>query len=172
MKRIACMLTVLCLLAATPARADDTISFPDAGLSFKLPDGVRMSINTEDNSYFYPTQNKTPTVVFRAYRLAAYPDLMGIIEKSIQKDHPDTVILEPISDAVIGGFAVRMATYAYGVKSYTLQNACVTLAHGEFVYLFYTIEVPTIGATVGTLMEDIIASIIWQPSETATPGKT
>ncbi len=171
MRRIACLLLLLCLLAAVPAQADDTLSFPDMGLAFRIPEGVRMSINTNGANYFYPTNGKTPCLVFRRFSLKEYPDLLAVITKTKQADHPEMVLLQPIADAVIGGFAVRTVTMSYSANEYTLQNVCVTLAHGDDVYLFYTIEVPDKGATVGNLMEDVIAGITWLPSETAAPGK-
>ncbi len=156
----------------------DACVLEDIQLSFTMPEYSVLK-NAEDKYFYYIYSwdgEGIPDIMVGAINYSSLDGFFDQYTEYMKGSRPDLTVAEPESDVTIGDKALRKIVYNYSVQGYPVQDTRYIWAKAGIIYMFTKREVPSMGYTMGTWLEDIIASarclLDDQPETTAPQPET
>ena len=155
---------------AQSAEDADTAVLEDIELTLQIR-GSYMLMDAEDEYFYYIYtwgEQGIPDIMVGAYNWDSTDGFFDIFTDYLRQSRTDLTVVQEPEAVVIGGKDLQKIVYNYTIQGYTIQDTrYIWLGPNSSVYMFTKREIPDIGYTLGTTLEDIISTAAVTGMETA-----
>ena len=155
---------------AQSAEDADTAVLEDIELTLQIR-GSYMLMDAEDEYFYYIYtwgEQGIPDIMVGAYNWDSTDGFFDIFTDYLRQSRTDLTVVQEPEAVVIGGKDLQKIIYNYTIRGYTIQDTrYIWLGPNSSVYMFTKREIPNIGYTLGTTLEDIISTAAVTGMETA-----
>ena len=165
MKKLLITLCVVLLLTATLspvcAAADNFDTLADWNVRVAVPDGATAVLKGNEYYIYAQSPGYIPYVMLTVYRYDSEEEFIEAFTEFMQKKHADLQVTAEAAPVTIGGKDCWEIDYAYQISGYDATDRRVVMNVGGLTYMFCAKEIESRGATVGTMLEDVIAGCVF-----------
>ena len=133
----------------------DTLA--DWDIKIAVPDDTTAVL--KGNEYYIYAQNEgaIPYVMLRPYKYDSAKSFLSDFTAYMQKQYKDLKVTSDMEKKIIGDKTCYEIDYSYTVSGYTVTDRRIATTVNGLTYMFASKEVESLGKTVGTMLEDVIA---------------
>ncbi len=170
MKRIAGILAALLLfsLLLTPlcaAAGDNFDTLADWDIKIAVPDGATAVLQGNEYYLYARRAGSIPYVLLRTYRYDSAERFVKDFTAALQKERADLTLTSELEPKAVGNKLCYEIDYSYSFSGHEITVRLLATTVGERTYMFLSKEVPALGLTVGTMLEDVIANCVFLGAE-------
>ena len=155
---ICCMLILPMLFAPLGFAAGDYDTLADWDLRVAVPDHTTAVL--EGNEYYIYAQKEgsIPYVMIRTYGYDSEETFLADFTEYMRGRYSDLQVTADGLVRMVGNKTCRETDYSYQVSGYQVRDRrMVTVVNGR-LYMFASKEIEELGMTVGSMLEDVVAS--------------
>lgn len=170
--KLAAALVLASILLATPvlaATGQDSDTLADWGITVQQPDHSTAILDGSDGCYYiYPdTPSSIPYVMLYVYD--GFENEQTLVDEFLNDlmadKYSDIEILKDLSPVTIGDKDGYEIDYGYTVEGYNLLDRRILIEKNDRIYMFVSKEIEELDMTVGTLLEDTVATSVFTDDE-------
>ena len=145
--------------------ADWNIKVPTPENSTSILDG------STGEFYIYPMgQEGIPYVMIMPFDYSYGGEtFLQNFKDNMLSHYPDLQVTEDIHETEIGPYHCWQTRYEYTISGYKAQDRRVAIDHNGKIYMFAVKEIPELELSVGSLLEDTVAGLVFLDQTDATP---
>ncbi len=161
-KLIALCLILALVLALNPlAHAENTDTLADWDIRVTVPDGKTAVLKGGEYYIYAQDEGAIPYVMLRAYRYDSAESFLQDFTDYMRGQYDDLRVAQEPAAVTIGDKSGLELVYSYKVSGYDVKDRRVAIKNGERVYMFASKEVASLGKTVGTMLDDVVAGCVF-----------
>ena len=167
------MLVFLLALAPMGYAEENYDTLADWDIRIHVPDGKTAVLKGGEYYIYAQDTGAIPYVMLRAYRDDSAETFLAVFTDYMRGQYADLSVAQEPTPVTVGDKSGLEIVYGYTVSGYDVRDRRIAIQNGERVYLFTSKEVGSLGKTVGSMLEDVIAdcAFLGEPAETPAPEK-
>ena len=172
-KRTALCLVMILILVLSPLSyaEGNTDTLADWDIRVAVPDG-KTAVLKGNEYYIYVEQGGgIPYVMLRAYRYDSAENFLKDFTDYMRGQYSDLTVKQDPKPVKIGDKSGLEVVYGYKVSGYDVKDRRVAVKNGERVYMFASKEVESLGKTVGSMLDDVVANCVFLSTPAEAPQK-
>ena len=180
MKRLSVLLSfilIFSLVLCPSASAQDNFdTLADWEIRVAVPDEAAAAVLQGNSYYIYAQQEGyIPYVMLMATsRFASEEEFIDYLNEAMASQYRSQgfQIASPAELRTVGSKLCYEVDYSYTISGYDAVDRRIFMTVGDLTYMFASKEVPSLGMTLGTMLEDVVAGCVFLAEEPALPENT
>ena len=153
---IYCILFSFCPAAFAEGADYDTLA--DWNVRIAVPEGASAVLQGSEYYLYAREKGSIPYVMLKTYRADDAVAFLGEFTAFMQTQYPDLKVTSDAHSVTLGEKDCFETDYSYQVSGYNVRDRRVVMLTNGIAYLFTSKEVEELGMTIGTMLDDVVAS--------------